>query len=87
MGPCLGFPRDVICADVKNIGFEAAWREVNHGVKDYEVPEECRRCSHKDKCHYCPTQHKSLAAKHLCNSEVCAWRRLQADIAGEYRAK
>lgn len=87
MGPCLSFPRDVICADVKNIGFRAAWREVNHGVKDYEVPEECHRCSHKDKCHYCPTQHKSFAARHLCNSETCAWMRMQADIGEEYRAK
>ena len=87
MGPCLSFPRDVICSDVKKIGFEAAWKEINRGVKDYAVPEECRTCSHNTKCFYCPEQHKNLAAKHLCDSAVCAWRRLQADIAEEYRAK
>ena len=87
MGPCIDFPRDVICVDVKNIGFEKAWREVNQGVKDYVVPEECRKCSHNTKCHYCPTQHKSVAAQHRCVVASCDWRKLQADIAEEYRAK
>ncbi len=87
MGPCLDFPRDVICADVKRIGFESAWREVNQDVKNYVVPEECHTCSHNTKCHYCPTQHKSLAAQHRCVAASCDWRKLQADIAAEYRAK
>lgn len=87
MGPCLGFPRDVICADVKNIGFEKAWREVNRGVKDYVVPEECHTCAYNTKCHYCPTQHKSLAAQRRCVAASCDWRKLQADIAEEYWAK
>ena len=87
MGPCLDFPRDVICADVKRIGFERAWREVNRGVKDYVVPEECHTCSHNTKCNYCPTQHKSVAAQHRCVAAACEWRKLQADIAEEYRAK
>ena len=87
MGPCLGFPRDVICSDVKSTSFETAWREVNRGVKDYAVPEECHSCSHNAKCHYCPTQHKTVAAKHLCDNSVCNWVKLQADIAEEYRAK
>ena len=87
MGPCLEFPRDLICADVKTIGFEPAWREVNRGVRDYVVPEECRGCSYSTKCHYCPIQHKAVAVKHLCDSATCTWRKLQADIAKEYRAK
>lgn len=87
MGPCLGFPRGVICADAKRIGFTAAWREVNRGVKDYAVPEECRACSYNTKCHYCPTQHKALAVRRRCDSAVCAWWKRQADIAEEYRAK
>lgn len=87
MGPCLNFPRDVICVDAKKIGFDAAWREVNRGMRDYEVPEECHTCSHNTKCLYCPTRHKSVAAKHLCDSTTCAWLRLQADIAEEYWAK
>ena len=87
MGPCLAFPRDVICADVKTIGFEEAWRQVNRGVKDYTVPQECHTCTHNTKCHYCPTQHKSVAAQHRCVAASCDWRRLQADIAEEYRAK
>jgi len=85
MGPCLDFPRDVICADVKRVGFEAAWKEVNRGVKDYIVPEDCRTCSCNTFCHYCPTQHRRLAAKHRCVPESCAWRRLQADIVAEFR--
>ena len=87
MGPCLDFPRDVICSDVKKIGFESAWQEINQGVKDYTVPEECRTCAYNTKCHYCPVQHKSVAAKHLCVAASCDWRKLQADIAEEYRAK
>ena len=87
MGPCIDFPRDVICADVKRVGFASAWREVNRGVKDYAVPEECRTCTYNTKCHYCPTQHKSVAAQRLCDNAACAWRKLQADIAEEYRAK
>ena len=87
MEPCLEFPRDLICADVKTIGFEPAWREVNQGVRDYVVPEECRGCSYSTKCHYCPIQHKAVAVKHLCDSATCTWRKLQADIAKEYRAK
>ena len=87
MGPCLDFPRDVICANVKAVGFETAWREVNQGVKDYTVPEACRACAWNTKCHYCPVQHKSFAARHLCDSAVCDWRKLQADISEEYRAR
>lgn len=87
MGPCLSFPRDVICADVNTIGFEKAWREVNRGVKGYSVPEACHTCTHNTKCHYCPTQHRSLAAQHRCVAASCDWRKLQADIAEEYRAK
>lgn len=87
MGPCLSFPRDVICADVRTIGFEAAWREVNQGVKDYVVPEECHTCAYNSKCHYCPVAHKNLAAKHLCDNDVCAWSKLLEDIAEEYRTK
>ena len=33
------------------------------------------------------TQHKTVAAKHLCDNAVCNWVKLQADIAEEYRAK
>ncbi len=87
MVPCPTFPRNVICADVKNNGFEKAWLEVNQGVKDYTVPDECRVCAYNNKCHYCPPQHKRVAAKHLCVAESCAWRKIQADIAEEYRAK
>lgn len=87
MGPCLDFPRDVICADVKHVGFEKAWREVNRGVKDYAVPEECHTCAYNTKCHYCPTHHKSLAVQHRCVAATCDWRKLQADIVEEYRAK
>lgn len=87
MSPCLDFPRDVICTDVKSIGFEAAWREVNRGVKDYAVPEKCYTCSYNSKCYYCPLQHKALAMQHRCVSESCDWRKLQADIEEEYRVK
>ena len=85
MGPCVDFPRDVICADGKRLGFEAAWQKVNQGVKSYTVPKECHRCSYNSKCHYCPTQHKPQAAEHLCDSAVCVWRKRLADIAEEYR--
>lgn len=85
MGPCLNFPREVICADVRNIGFDAAWQQVNQGVKDYVVPSECRTCSYNTRCHYCPNQHGALAAKHLCNGNTCTWLKRLTDLAEEYR--
>ena len=85
MAPCLSFPRDIICADVKRIGFETAWQEVNRGVKAYSVPEDCRACAYNTRCHYCPVQHRHLAAQHRCVPEHCTWRRLQADIIEQFR--
>lgn len=87
MAPCLDFPRDVICADIKKAGFDAAWGEVNRSVKNYVVPEKCRVCSYNTKCYYCPVQHSAVAAKHLCITTTCDRRKLQADIAEEYLAK
>lgn len=87
MGPCINFPRNVICADVKKNDFEKAWQEINQGVKDYDVPEACHACSYNTKCHYCPGQHMGVASRHLFDSAVCDWRKLQADISEEYRAK
>ncbi len=84
MGPCLDFPREIICADAKHIGFKQAWHEVNRGVKDYIIPKDCHTCSHNTKCHYCPTQHKHLAARHLCESAACEWRMMQSDIVAEH---
>lgn len=87
LGPCPGFPRDIIRSDAKSVGFEAAWRDINRRVKDYAVPEACHACSYNTRCHYCPPQHGSAAAKHSCNPETCVWRKRQADIVEEYRAK
>ncbi len=72
MLPCLSFPRDVASADVKKLGFEAAWKQVNEGVRNYVVPAKCRTCPINDKCHYCPTQHGKYAARHECDPNVCA---------------
>ncbi len=87
MGPCLNFPRDVICADVKRIGFNAAWQEVNHGVKEYEIPEECLGCSYNTGCRYCPSRHRRFAAKHLCDSTVCEQHKKYTDDITEYIKK
>lgn len=87
MSPCLDFPRDVLCADAKHIGFAAAWQAINRGVKAYTVPEDCRACAYNTKCHYCPIQHSRLAAQHRCVAESCAWRKRQADIAEDFRQK
>ncbi len=87
MIPCLDFPRDVISADVRTVGFEAAWREVNRGVKDYVVPEDCRTCSHNTRCYYCPSRHRTAAARHQCNAAFCTLRKLLADIEEEYGTK
>lgn len=85
MEPCLEFPRDVICTDVRQIGFAAAWQTISQAVRDYALPEECRACSYNDQCHYCPVQHKRLAAQHRCVPEMCAWRKKHIDILEEYR--
>ena len=87
MSPCLDFPRDVISADVRTLGFEAAWRAVNRGVKDYTVPEACRTCSHNTSCYYCPSRHRTAAAQHQCSTAFCTWRKLLADIEDEYGTK
>ena len=71
MGPCLSFPRDIVCAHPLIDGFETAWHQVNECVKNYTVPKKCHTCPLNTKCHYCPTQHGKFAANHECNPEVC----------------
>jgi len=71
MVPCLSFPRDVVCAYPLCDGFLQAWREVNKGVKNYEVPKACHSCELNGKCHYCPMRHPKGAAKHQCDPDYC----------------
>ena len=75
MLPCLVFPRDVVCAHPMRDGFRQAWKEVNEGVKNYEVPQACHNCELNHKCHYCPMLHSKVAAKHQCDSDYCNFRK------------
>jgi len=71
MLPCVNFPRDVVCAHPLRDGFRQAWSEVNEAVKNYEVPKACHSCELNTHCHYCPTYHQKVAAKHLCDPDFC----------------
>ena len=73
MGPCLSFPRDIVCAHPLTDGFETAWHQVNECVRNYTVPDKCRSCRLNTKCHYCPTQHGKMAARHKCDPQVCSY--------------
>ncbi len=77
MLPCLMFPAQLVSADPQKIGFEKAWRTVNLGVKEYEVPQKCHTCAYNTRCHYCPSMHNRAAP--LCDPEVCAWMIHQID--------
>lgn len=80
MGPCPNFPRDILCAEPLRTGFEAAWHEVNQGVKDYAVPEACHSCAVNTRCHYCPARHGHYAVQHACDPAVCAyWKSVCGD--------
>lgn len=79
MRPCLSFPREIACGYPLKDGFEAAWKQVNQAVKNYEVPKKCHSCEYNTKCHYCPTQHGKYSHSNQCDAKVCEfWQRLWA---------
>jgi len=73
MLPCLDFPRELLSANPLRDGFDAAWKAINQGVREYAVPLKCHSCPINTKCHYCPTQHGKCSLKHECNGSVCAY--------------
>ena len=78
--PCLSFPRDVACGNPLRDGFPHAWSEVNEIIKNYEIPKACFSCELNNKCHYCPTNHSKVAAKHMCDPDYCN------DLKARYKA-
>lgn len=73
MGPCLSFPRNIICAHPFKDGFSHSWEEVNRGIKKFIIPQKCHSCEINTKCHYCPVQHSKVVSENLCDSSVCAY--------------
>ena len=73
MGPCISFPKEIICANPLEDGFFSSWKIVNNSIKNYTIPEECFSCPANNKCHYCPTKHGKYAIKHSCDPDVCSY--------------
>ena len=73
MSPCIGFPRDIVCANPIEDGFNLSWDKINVEIKNFSIPQKCHYCSINTKCHYCPTQHSKMASKRLCDSDVCSY--------------
>lgn len=77
MLPCITFPKELISEDLKALGFDEAFGRMNRAVKEFGSPDECRECSHRMKCHYCPPKHGAYALTHSCDSAFCdTWKKM-----------
>lgn len=82
MVPCLNFPRDVICADVKQLGVSRAWNAVHKEIEEFRRPDTCHSCAYRNKCNYCPSSHGKYAKNRQCNPSACA---LEQRLIDEFR--
>lgn len=80
MVPCMLFPRSVLYSDAVQNGVKKAWEEINNGIKNYTVPEQCHSCSYNKICHYCPVDHRKMADKHLCDESECEYKKRAIDL-------
>lgn len=74
--PCLGFPETLCEHDSRIICFAEAWKQMNHEVETFAIPDACRTCQLNEKCFYCPTAHGIYAGKHQCNQEYCQYKHM-----------
>ena len=80
MVPCAPFPRSVLYSDAVQNGFKKAWEDINSGIKNYAVPEQCHSCNYNKICHYCPADHWKMADKHLCDTSECEYKKRTIDL-------
>ena len=82
MVPCLNFPRELISADVKQLGVPEAWKKIHQETADFRRPKTCRQCAYRNKCNYCPSSHGKYAVQHQCNPLACT---LEQRLIDEFR--
>lgn len=76
LAPCPGFPEGLCEYNVREIGFEKAWKRMNYDVETFEIPAKCCTCDLNETCHYCPTVHGAYAGIHQCNQEYCRYKHM-----------
>ena len=73
MRPCNAFPE--VAADALELGFSAAWRQINAEVREFPQPLECEGCSYRAQCPSCVADHASGAPIGHANPARCAHTR------------
>lgn len=80
MTPCLMFPQEMICENLKNTAFADAWENINRQVKEFVTAKECLTCSYREKCAYCPAKHGKYAFQRLCDPNACDFSKALIDM-------
>lgn len=80
MMPCAVF--NEITSKPLEIGFDAAWKEINTAANNCLTPMECNDCRYREICNTCPARHKNVPEFGHCDPRVCAHtkRLVQAGI-------
>jgi radical SAM protein with 4Fe4S-binding SPASM domain len=71
--PCNTFPN--VSADLNQLSFRDAWKQINSAVKDFPLPVECVGCSYYKICKHCVAEHASGAEIGHANPATCEWIR------------
>ena len=80
MTPCLAFPQEMVCEDLKKTTFTSAWESINQQIKKFVIAKECLSCDYRNKCGYCPVKHGKYALEHLINPKYCELKKAFIDI-------
>ncbi len=53
------------------IGFQAAWKQLNSIVNKYPIPAECVECIYHRVCLICPAMHANASVIGHCDTRIC----------------
>lgn len=73
MRPCNTFPCEA--QNVLTLGFDEAWRRVNHLANHFPRPIECEGCAYHEVCKHCVSEHAGGAPIGHASPAICAWGR------------
>ena len=71
MLPCLQFPKEIISANILEMGVRKAWGKVHEKIVAYRVPAACAACDYLEECSYCPIKHGQAAFSNQCDPAIC----------------
>lgn len=69
MQPCLSVEN--ICADLHELPFSTAWKQIFTAVSEYPVPRECFGCPYEGFCSVCVARHAMGAPVGHANPKMC----------------